>query len=116
MYNSFVKEIEELEKLGYCDEINVYTRGKNINKPQLVYKLGDKNYNSFKEALVEERNKQRKQILSNPIEYLERIKSAKNSILQNGVNEILTKNSLKGLEELQRDFIEELSKENEVER
>lgn len=116
MYNSFVKEIEQLEKLGYCDEINVYTRGKNINKPQLVYKLGDKNYNSFKEALVEERNKQRKQILSNPIEYLERIKSAKNSILQNGVNEILTKNSLKGLEELQRDFIEELSKENEVER
>lgn len=36
MYNSFVTEVQELDKLGLCDEINVYTRGENINKPPIL--------------------------------------------------------------------------------
>lgn len=116
MYNSFIDEISELEQLGYCDELNVYIRGKNINKPELVYQLGNNNYRNFKEAIIEERKKQRKEILANPSEYLAKIKEISETIEKNGVNEVLTNNSLKGLEELQKDFIEELAKENDIEK
>lgn len=113
MYNSFIEEIAELERLGYCDELNVYTRGENINKPKLVYQLDDNKYRNFKEAIIEERKKQRKEILKNPSEYLSKIRNISKIIKTNGVNETLTNNSLKGLKELQEEFIEELAKENE---
>ena len=110
MYNSFMNEIIELERLGYCDEINVYTRGENINKPKLVYKLGDTNYRDFQDAILTERQKQRRNILANPTEYLEHIKNTRQIIEQNGVNPTLTENTLKGLDELQQDFIQELAR------
>lgn len=112
MYNSFIDEIEKLNQLGYCDELNVYKRGENINKPILVYKLGDTNYRNFKEAIFKEREKQRKEIFENPAEYLAKIKNIRNIIEKNGVNEVLTNNSLNGLEELQNDFINDLAKEH----
>ena len=40
-----------------------------------------------------------------------KIKKAKESIQLNGVNPLITENSLKGLQELQEDFIMELNKE-----
>lgn len=113
MYNSFIDEIAELERLGYCDELNVYIRGENINKPELVYQLGEDKYRDFKEAIIEERKKQRKKIFANPSEYLAEIRDIRQIIEKNGINEVLTNNSLKGLDELQKDFIEELAKENE---
>ena len=116
MYNSFIDEISELEKLGYCDELNVYTRGENINKPILVYKLGDNKYRDFKDALITERKKQRKELLANPSEYLSKIKTVSDIIKKNGINEVVTNNSLKGLEELQKDFIGELAREEDMER
>lgn len=116
MYNSFIDEITELEKLGYCDELNVYIRGENINKPELVYQLGDSKYKNFKEAIIEERKKQRKAVLSNPSEYLAKIKEVSKIIERDGVNEVLTSNSLEGLKELQKDFIEELAKESDMEK
>lgn len=113
MYNSFIQEVEELMNLNYCDGVNIYTRGENINKPNLVYKNGGNQYSSFKEAIIVERKKQRDEILRNPAEYLDRIKKIKKSIKKNGVNELLTENAINGLEELQEDFIKELSYEYE---
>lgn len=111
MYNAFVEEIRQLERENLCDEINVYKRGKSINKPELIYQLGDTKYQNFIEALYTEREKQRKEILSNPADYLMRIKNARESILLNGVNPLLTKEALNGLQELQDDFIKELNHE-----
>lgn len=111
MYNAFTKEIQQLESMGLCDEINVYKRGNSISKPELVYQLGDRRYHNFVEALYNEREKQRKEIMSNPADYLMRIKQAKNSIQLNGVNPVLTENSIKGLQELQEDFIKDLNQE-----
>lgn len=111
MYNVFVEEIRQLEEEGLCDEINVYQRGKSINKPLLVYQSGDTKYQNFVEALYTERTKQRNQLFSNPADYLMKIKRAKESIQLNGVNPLITENSLKGLQELQEDFIMELNKE-----
>ena len=111
MYNAFVEEIQQLEREKLCDEINVYTRGKSINKPKLVYQLGDTRYQNFVEAIYTEREKQRKQLLANPADYLMRIKKTKESIQLNGVNPALVENSLNELQELQNDFIKELNNE-----
>lgn len=111
MYNAFVDEVSQLQRENLCDEINVYKRGKSINKPELIYQLGDTNYQNFIEALYTERAKQRNEILSNPTDFLMRIKNTKNSIQLNGVNPILTKDALNGLQELQEDFIQELNHE-----
>lgn len=111
MYNSFVPEVQELEKLGLCDEVNVYIRGENINKPPILkYSKDNNSYSNFYEALIEERAKQRKNLLDNPTKYLLRIGRAKKIISDYGINEILTKNSLNGLKELQEDFIKELGR------
>lgn len=111
MYDVFVKEIRQLENQNLCDEINVYTRGESINRPQLVYQLGSTRYQNFEEALYTEREKQRKELLSNPADYLTRIQKVKESIQLNGMNPVLTENSINGLQELQEDFIKELNNE-----
>ncbi len=111
MYNAFVDEVKQLEEQKLCDEINVYVRGESINKPELVYNLGSTKYRNFLEALNIERAKQRKQIFSNPESYLSRIKKTRESIKINGINPLITQNSLEGLDELQHDFNMELEKE-----
>lgn len=116
MYNSFVSEVKELDKLGICDEINVYIRGENINMhPILKYTKGSNSYRDFYEAIIEERAKQRKSLLDNPADYLVRIEKAQKIISEYSTNEKLKQNSLSGLKELQIDFISELSK-NEIEK
>lgn len=111
MYDVFVEEIRQLDSQNLCDEINVYQRGKSINKPQLVYQLGSTKYRNFEEALYTERERQRKELIANPADYLTRIKKVKESIQLNGMNPVLTENSLKELQELQEDFIKELNNE-----
>lgn len=117
MYDAFVPEIKKLDDLGLCDDINVYIRGENINKPPILKfsKTMNNTYNNFNEALIKERAKQRQKLLEDPENYLSRIKNAKNTIVNYGVNEQLTQNSLNGLNELQRDFLQELAK-NELQR
>ena len=117
MYDAFVPEIKKLDDLGLCDDINVYIRGENINKPPILKfsKTMNNTYNNFNEALIKERAKQRQKLLEEPENYLSRIKNAKNTIVNYGVNEQLTQNSLNGLNELQSDFLQELAK-NELQR
>lgn len=117
MYDAFVPEIKKLDDLGLCDDINVYIRGENINKPPILKfsKTMNNTYNNFNEALIKERAKQRQKLLEDPENYLSRIKNAKNTIVNYGVNEQLTQNSLNGLNELQSDFLQELAK-NELQR
>lgn len=85
MYNCFVDEIRQLEQLGFCDEINVYIRGENINEPPVLKyssKGGNENkYRDFYEAIVEERRHQREKLTSNPEEYFQRIEDAKKLLL-----------------------------------
>lgn len=111
MYNSFISGIEQLDSLGLLDEINVYVRGENVNKPPILkYSKGDSSYSCFQEAISMERAKQRNALLKNPEGYLRRIETAKRTISQYGINETLTKNSLAGLEELRNDYLIELGK------
>ena len=111
MYNSFIDGIQQLDSLGLLDDIQVYIRGENINKPPVLkYSKGSTSYSCFQEAINMERTKQRNALLSNPEEYLRRIETAKTIISQYGMNETLTANSLVGLEELRNDYLVELGK------
>lgn len=102
-----------MQKMGLCDVINVYVRGENINRPPILkYSTTSKTnkYQNFKEAIITERKLQREALLANPTAYLVRIENAKKIIKDNDVNPELTANELKGLEELQQEFIAELGK------
>lgn len=113
LHNSFVGEIGQMQKMGLCDVINVYVRGENINRPPILkYSTTSKTnkYQNFKEAIITERKLQREALLANPTAYLVRIENAKKIIKDNDVNPELTANELKGLEELQQEFIAELGK------
>lgn len=119
MYNCFVDEIRQLEKLGLSDEINVYIRGENINKPPILKYSSKENmcnkYKDFNDAMVSERRIQREKLISNKEEYLQRIERAKKIISEYGIKEELTNNLLMELEELKVDFIREVEK-SEVQR
>lgn len=111
MYNSFVDEVIQLDKMGLLDDINVFIRGENLNKPPVLkYKKGDITYRNFQEAINSERNKQRQALLSDPEAYLHRIKETKNIIEQYSTNNILKDNALNGLEELSDDYLKEIAK------
>lgn len=111
MYNSFIGGISELDRLGLLDEINVYIRGENVSKPPVLkYSKGDTRYIDFKEAIDKERRKQRIQLLKDPELYLHRIKNVKNVIEEYSVNEILKINALDGLQQLEDDYLIELTK------
>ena len=110
MYNSFVKEIEEFISLDLIDNVRIYTRGKSINKPNLVYDEKSSNANDFVEIINAERQKQRDEIIKNPVEYLKRLERVKNVIEENGINEVLTRDALAGIEELEKDFYDLISK------
>ena len=112
MYNSFIGGIQKLEELGLYDELNVYIRGENINKPPILkYSKGSEGeYSNFIEAIHGERAKQRRELLANPSKYLQRIDKTKQIISEYGINKTLTENSLNELQELQDDFIKEVSK------
>lgn len=117
MYDSFISGIEKLDNLGLLDDINVYIRGENLNKPPVLkYSKGNSSYSCFQEAIISERAKQRSMLLKNPEEYLRRIENAKNIISQYGINENLTLNSLAGLEELRNDYLIELGKVNNIDK
>lgn len=119
MYNCFVDDIRQLEKLGLSDEINVYIRGENINKPPILKYSSKENmcnkYKDFNDAMVSERRIQREKLISNKEEYLQRIERAKKIISEYGIKEELTNNLLMELEELKVDFIREVEK-SEVQR
>lgn len=112
MYNSFIDGIQKLEELGLCDELNVYIRGENINRPPILkYSKGNEGeYSNFIQAIHGERTKQRRELLANPSQYLQRIDKTKQIISEYGINKALTDDTLSALQDLQEDFIQELSK------
>lgn len=115
MYNSFEHNVREMERQGLVDTVNVYTRGKTIEDgPVLVYTTGDNKYRDFKEAVDMERKRQRDALFADPKKYYERIKKARETISKLGENEGLTKNALYGLDELEKDYTEELQRRQEL--
>ena len=109
MYNAFFNELTELGKRGICDRVNVFTRGKDLNHPELVYTTGDDKYPNAQEAVVSERAKERKIIMQEPNKYLERISKAKQKIENMVQDEKMKEDYLERLNMLETEFLNELS-------
>lgn len=110
MYSPLLQELIEIQKRGLCTRVNVFTRGgKTSIHPQLVWSTGDVKYPNAYEAIISERNKERRELLQKPQEYLQRIDDAKHSIGLMISEERLRNNYLEGLNQLEAEFVNELA-------
>lgn len=111
MYTTFLSEIITMENMKLCDQIRVFTRGKKMSRPNLVYKSGDSNYMNAYQAVEEERSKQRRNLYSgmNSVLFQQRIKKAIEDTEYVIDNDKIREQSIKNLELLQAEFIQELS-------
>ena len=110
MYNGFVPGVKRLIEEGLLDDIIVFTRGRKMAEPNVVYQMASEMkqpYANFEEAVNEERRKQRIALLENPLPFYERIARARKTISEKGINPVLTKDELDGLDKLQDDFEQE---------
>lgn len=115
MYESFLQEIQEIEKRGLANRINVFTRGKTLNRSELVHTTNDSKYATAQEAIISQRDKNRREILRNPTEYLTRIESSKKAIGLMIPEERLRKDYIQHLTGLELEFLNELSLERSIE-
>ena len=115
MYSAFFSEITEMNKRGICDNVRVFIRGKNIEQPVLVYSNGSTNYHTAQEAVNSERQKQRKNVMMNPEEYLQRIMIVKSKIEVLLQDEKMKDDYLERLDNLETEFLQELSLNREIE-
>ena len=102
-YNRIIDTLRILEERHLIDRGRVFRRGPVPVEPRLVYEMGDPEYPSLADAVVGERLKNHIELLQNPVEYLDRIKSLKERIHANGIPEQLAR-----LDELEMLFIKEL--------
>lgn len=108
MYEPFLHEIMMMQKRGICDNVRVFTRGKN-KRPELVWQTGDDKYSCAQETIILERARERRAILAEEHIYMERIRNAKEKIKMFVTDEIMKKNYLAQLNQLEKEFINELS-------
>ena len=110
MYSPLLQELIEIQKRGLSSRIHVFTRGgKHSAYPKLIWSTGDDKYQTAYEAIISERDKERKELLQKPQEYLQRIDDAKQSISLMINEERLRNNYLEGLDQLEAEFVNELA-------
>lgn len=84
-YNKMIDTLRIIEQRGLMDRGRVFRRGPVPIEPQLVYTTGDNTYPSLAQAVIEEREKNRQEILSNPDAYYERIEDLRARIKTSGI-------------------------------
>ena len=75
----------------------------------MVWSTGDIKYPSAHEAVIEERYKERKQLLRKPQLYLQRIDETRSKILGLVEEGRLRDNYIDGITQLEREFLNELA-------
>lgn len=115
MYEPFLSEIAELNKRGICDNVKVFVRGEDIKHPKLVYKNGYDNYSCAQEAVIAERAKERKRIMGESSKYLQRIRVVREKIEELVENENTKQDYLERLNDLETEFLQELSLSKDLE-
>lgn len=109
MFEPILKELAEIQKRGISTNINVFTKDRSTLRPKLVWKTGDKKYLSVQEAVIEERYKERKELLRKPQLYLQRIDETRSKILGMVEEERLRDNYIEGITQLENEFLNELA-------
>ena len=119
MYDGFIPGVRRLLEEGLLDDVKVFTRGERMREPNIVYQFATEmkqQYANFEEAVRAERRKQRIALMNDPVSYYERIQECKKTIAELGINPVLTKDTLDGLQRLQDDFDDERLKYMEEKR
>lgn len=104
-YNKMLNTLRNVEQKCLADTIKVYKRGEKINRPELVYTSGDKQYASAVEAIIETRRENRSKIMNNSDQYIMRINKLRERIQNNNPN---NKEQIERLNKLEKDFVKEL--------
>lgn len=115
MYDTFLAELNEIDKKGLCDQVNVYVRGEVRTQPKKIWKTGDNRFRSAQEAIIYSRSQERKSIMSEPEVYLERLRNAKTKIRMLIEDQRMRKNYLDQIGQLEREFLNELIFERNIE-
>lgn len=111
-YIKMLRTIEEAEKAELIDVTNVYKRGKqigsngvlkDIEQPKLIYSSKDSNESNTIFAIENERQKEIKELIDNPIPFLKRIEKLKQRITQKGIQE-----QMERLDSLEQEFVAEV--------
>jgi len=77
--------LKAVENKKLFDRIRVFKRGYSLDRPELIYINGDNRYAGAVEAVIAERTRNRRELLSNPEAYLERIKNLRTRIGNMGI-------------------------------
>lgn len=97
-YDKMLDTIRIIESKKLYDKCRVFKRGYSYNRPELVHVNGDGKYSSVVEAVIAERNKNRKELLNKPEEYFARIEDLRKRIAICGIPDQIAR--LDELEEL----------------
>ena len=106
-YKNILTTLDTAEKQGLYSRIRVFKRGKTENTPELVYQNGDSSYENSVQALLGERENNKKVLLQNSKQYLQRIKTLRERIKR---NKTVSQSQLERLDELEKEFLLELQK------
>lgn len=107
-YYNLLKTVEEVEKRGLYNRINVFKRGSVELQPELVHTSGDGRYPSAAECIREARASDRKNILRNQANYRARIQALR--------DRIKTQVQIDKLDRLEKEFNLCLEQENQLQQ
>lgn len=107
-YYNLLKTVEEVEKRGLYNRINVFKRGSVELQPELVHTSGDGRYPSVAECIREARANDRKNILRNQANYRARIQALR--------DRIKTQVQIDKLDRLEKEFNQCLEQENQLQQ
>lgn len=109
-YKNIIETLRETQERGLFDNITIFRRGEIETQPRKVWKIGEPTYQGSIQALLAEREKDRKRLLESPQVYLDRIKRLKSRIKRNDTNSQIQIDKINVLE---REFLELLRDKEE---
>ena len=106
-YKNMIETIKIIEQRKLYDRIRVFRRGEVERQPQLVYTSGDNKYPSAVEAILQERERNKREIFANPEEFMQRIRALEQRVRRNK-NVPNAMIQLSKIQILKKEFVEEL--------
>lgn len=98
-YKNIIETLRKTQERGLYDNISIFRRGEIETQPRKVWEIGNPTYQGPIQALLGEREKDRKRLLSNPQAYLDRIERLKARITRDDANSRIQMEKINKLEQ-----------------
>ncbi len=109
-YRNIIETLKRTQERSLYDNITIFRRGEVETQPRKVWQVGEPEYQDPIQALLAEREKDRKKLLSDPHKYLERIERLKSRITRKDANAQI---QIGKIEILEQEFLELLRDKEE---